>query len=239
MIEEQIAMDLDELKEKWIDYDRKLDESLRLNRQLLKTMKMSRVRSALHRMAVLSALESVLWFAAIVALGSFIYRHITLMRFALPAAILDLYVIANFAVLIAQIASALQIDYDRPISIIQKQIEALHVLCTRYIQLSVLGGFIVWMPLVIVLFKGFFGVDIYRLFNTTWIVANVLFGLAPIAFAIWLSKKLSKKASRHPRLQKFMRDLAGYNINAARDFIATLSEFDEKEQKSSPSPAKD
>lgn len=227
---EQRTMELAELKEKWIDYDRKLDESLRLNRQLLKTMKLSRVRFALQRLALILATESILWLACIVALGPFIYRHVTLIRFALPAAILDLYAIANFAVLIAQIASALQIDYDRPIAVIQKQIEALRVLRIRYIQGSVLGGFVIWVPFVIVVFKGFFGLDAYHLFNTSWLIANVLFGLAVMVLAIWLSKQFSERMSRHTGIQRFMRNLAGYNINAARDFLAALSEFEDQKK---------
>ena len=221
-------MDLDELKEKWINYDRKLDESLRLNRQLLQAMKLPRAKSALQRLAMLLSLESVLWLVGIVALGQFIYRNITMMRFALPAALLDLYAIANFAVLIAQIASALQIDYDKPIAVIQKQIEALRVLRIRYIQGSVVGGFIVWVPFVIVVLKMFLGIDAYRVFGTAWLLANVLFGLVPIVLAIWVSKKLCRTIGRYPRIQKFMNDLAGYNLNAARRTIAGLSEFEDK-----------
>lgn len=221
-------MDLDELKEKWINYDRKLDESLRLNRRLLQAMKLPRAKSALQRLAIGLTLESVLWLIGIVALGQFIYRNITMMRFALPAAFLDLYAIANFAVLIAQIASALQIDYDKPIAVIQKQIEALRVLRIRYIQGSVIGGFLVWVPFVIVVLKMFLGIDAYRIFGTAWLLANVLFGLVPIALAIWISKKLCRTIGRFPRIQKFMNDLAGYNINAARCTIAALSEFEDK-----------
>ena len=221
-------MDLDELKEKWINYDRKLDESLRLNRRLLQAMKLPRAKSALQRLAMGLSLESVLWLVGIVALGQFIYRNITMMRFALPAAFLDLYAIANFALLIAQIASALQIDYEKPIAVIQKQIEALRVLRIRYIQGSVVGGFIVWVPFVIVVLKMFLGIDAYRIFGTAWLLANVLFGLVPIALAFWLSKKLSRTISRYPRTQKFMNNLAGYNIKAARRTIAALSEFEDK-----------
>jgi hypothetical protein len=225
-------MELDELKEKWADYDRKLDESLRLNRQLLKAMKLPRLRSTLQRLALILAMESILWFAGIVALGPFIYRHITLIRFALPAAILDLFAIANFAALIAQIASVLQIDYDRPIAVIQKHIEALRMLRIRYIQGSVVGGFVVWVPFVIVVFRGFFGLDAYSLFDTAWLITNVLFGLAIMVLAIWLSKKFSERMGGHPGIQRFMRNLAGRNLNAARDFLATLSEFEDKKQDS-------
>jgi hypothetical protein len=38
-------MELDALKEKWAEYDRKLDVSIRLNRQLLMAVNMNRVRS--------------------------------------------------------------------------------------------------------------------------------------------------------------------------------------------------
>jgi hypothetical protein len=221
-------MELDELKEQWADYDRKLDETLRLNRQLLKTMKLSRVRSALQRLAVLLALESVAWFAGIVVLGLFISRNITMMRFALPAAVLDLFAIANFAALIAQISSALRIDYDRPIADIQKQMEALRVLRIRYIQASVVGGFVAWVPFVVVVFKGFFGLDAYHLFNTAWLITNVLVGLAVLALAIWLSKKFSERMSRYPGIQMFMRNLAGQNIKTANEFLAKLSEFEKQ-----------
>ena len=223
-------MDLDELKEKWNDYDRKLDESLRLNRQILKSMKFSRVRSALQRLAVILALESVLWLAGIIALGIFISGHITIIRFSLPAALLDLFAIANFAALISQITSALRIDYDRPIADIQKQLEALRVLRIRYIQRSVVGGFVVWVPFVVVVFKGFFGLDAYHLFDTAWLVTNVLFGLAVLVLAIWLSKKFGERMGRYPGIQRFMRNLAGHNIKTANEFLAKLSEFRDEEK---------
>lgn len=223
-------MDLEELKEKWIDYDRKLDENLRLNRQILNTMKLLRVRSALQRLAVLLSVELVLWFAGIVALGLFIYRHISSLQFALPAAVLDLYMIANFAILIAQITAMLQIDYEKPITTIQRQIEALRVLRIRYIQGSVVGGFVVWVPCMIVVFKGFLGLDAYRMVDTAWLITNVLFGLAIMALALWLSKKFSEKMSCHLGIQRFMRNLAGHNINMAKDFLTALSEFEDKKQ---------
>ena len=222
----QLAMDLDELKDKWAEYDRKLNENLRLNRQFFKATRLSRVRSALRRFAIILGLEAPFWFLCIVALGHFLYRHITLLRFALPAAILDLYVIANFAALSKQIMDALHINYEKPITAIQKEVESLHVLRLRYIWVSIVGGFVVWIPFVIVIFKGFFGLDAYRLLNTAWIIANVLFGLGIAAVAIWLSRNLSERMSHHPGIQRFMRNLAGHNINKAREFLAALSEFE-------------
>src|SRR5258708_4480799 len=127
-------MDLDELKEKWAEHDRKLEVNIRLNRQLLSATNMNRARSALQRLAVLQALGSVIHFAAIVALGAFIADHLGLIRFALPAAVLDLFAIAILIARIRQITMARQIDYAKPIAAIQKQLEALRMLRIRSTQ---------------------------------------------------------------------------------------------------------
>ena len=117
-------MDLESLKEKWADYDRKLDDVIRLNRRILTATTMNRARSSLQRVAMLLAVESVIWFVIIVALGSFMSGHISLPQFALPAALLDMYAIANLIFLIRQIAAALGIDYGMPVSVIQSRLEA-------------------------------------------------------------------------------------------------------------------
>src|ERR1700676_216602 len=109
-------MELDELKQKWGEHDRKLEVNIRLTRQLLSATKMNRARSALQRLAVFLALESVIALAVIIVLGSFIGDHIAMVRFAVPAAALDLFEIATFIVLIQQIRRALYIDYSKPVA---------------------------------------------------------------------------------------------------------------------------
>jgi flagellar biogenesis protein FliO len=57
---------------------------------------------------------------------------------------------------------------------------------------------------------------------------NVLFGLAIIPMAIWVSRKFGDRMGRSPIIQRLMRELAGYNLNAATRFLATLSEFEDE-----------
>ncbi len=216
-------MELDELKEKWAEYDRKLESSIRLNHQLLTDTKLNRTRSSLTRLSVYLGLEAVAWLAVIIVLGNFIYEHISMARFAVPAVALDLYSIAMLSSLIRQIALARRIDYSEPIAAIQKQIEALRVLHIRTIQWGVLAGLVGWVPFVIVVFKAVFGVDVYE---GAWVWSNVAFGLALIPMAIWVSKKFGHRLNRSPAIQAFMRSLAGYNLNAAAEFLAELSRFE-------------
>jgi hypothetical protein len=223
-------MELDELKQKWAEHDHKLEVNIRLTRQLLTATKMNRARSALQRLAVFLALESVVALAVIIVLGSFIGDHIAMVRFAVPAATLDLFEIASLIVLIQQIRLALSIDYSNPVAAIQKQLESLRMLHIRHFQWTLLLAPLLWTPLLIVALEGFLRVDAYKTVGAAYLLANLLFGLAIIPPAIWLSKKFGYRMDRSPKIQRLMKDLAGYNLNAASDFLATLSEFEEEKR---------
>jgi hypothetical protein len=223
-------MELDELKQKWVEHDGKLEVNIRLTRQLLSATKMNRARSALQRLAVFLALESAVALAVIVVLGSFIGDHISMVRFAVPAAALDLFEIATLIVLIQQIRLALYIDYSKPVAAIQKQLESLRMLHIRHFQWTLLLAPLLWTPLLIVALEGFLRVDAYKTLGAAYLLANLLLGLAIIPLVIWLSRKFGDRMDRSPKIRWLMKELAGYNLNAASDFLATLSEFEEEKR---------
>ena len=223
-------MELDELKLKWAEHDHELEVNIRLTRHLLSATKLNRARSALQRLAAFLALESVIALAVIVVLGSFIGDHIVMVRFAAPAAALDLFEIATLIVLIQQIRLALYIDYSKPVAAIQKQLEFLRMLHIRHFQWTLLLAPLLWTPLLSVALEGFLRVDAYKTLGAAYLLANLLFGLAIIPLAIWLSKKFGDRTDRSPKIQWLMKEIAGYNLNAASDFLATLSEFEEEKR---------
>jgi hypothetical protein len=111
--------------------------------------------------------------------------------------------------------------------VIQKQLESLRVLRIRITQWALLTGQVVWwIPFLIVALKGFWDVDAYKVFGTAFLLANLAVGLAIIPLAIWVSRKFRDRMGRSPVMQRLMKELAGYNLNAATGFLATLSEFE-------------
>lgn len=214
-------MELDELKERWAEHDRKLDQSIRLNRQLLRETYSRRTRMALWRLAAMLIAGALFMLAAIVWLGRFVAMNWPIPKFVVPAILLDLAAIAALAALNAQIGLALNIDYNQPVAEIQRRLEKLRVLRIRYCQAIFVTAALAWMPAFIVAMKGLLGVDVYHFFGTTWIVTNVAFGFAVLVLGIGLSKKFGPRMKR-----RFLRDLAGYNLNAASGFLATLAEFE-------------
>jgi hypothetical protein len=210
-------MELDELKERWAEHDRKLDESLRLNRQLLRDSYTRRAKFALWRLAAMLAAGSIFMLVVIVSLGRFIAQNWSMPRIAGPAIVLDVLAIATLAALNAQIGLALSINYNQPIAVIQKRLETLRKFRIRYIQAIFLLATLTWVPIFIVL---------TRLFDTAWVVANVAFGFLVLAVGFWLSRHYGDRLSNSAFGQRFLRDLAGYNLNAASGFLAKLAEFE-------------
>jgi hypothetical protein len=208
-------MELDELKEKWAEHDRKLDQSLRLNRQLLREMYTRRTKFALWRLAAMLAAGSLFMLVVIVSLGRFIALNWSTPRISLPAIVLDLAAIAALTALIAQIGLATTIDYNQPVAEIQKRLETLRKFRVRYIQAIILTTWLAWAPIFIVVMRGVFGLGM------RWILINVAFGLAVPALVIWVFQKFAPRMSR-----QFLRELAGYNLKAASGFLTTLAEFE-------------
>jgi len=220
-------MELDELKAKWAEHDRKLDQSIRLNRRLLWDTYTRRARFALWRLAAMLAAGALFMLAIIVSLGRFIAQNWSMPRFAGPAIVLDVLAIATLAALNAQIGLALNINYNQPIAVIQKRLETLRKFRIRYIQAIFLMATLTWTPVFIVVMKASLGWDVYRLFDTGWIIGNVAFGFLVLGVGLWLSRRYGDRMSNSAFGQRFLRDLAGYNFNAASGFLATLAEFEE------------
>jgi len=220
-------MELDVLKEKWLEQDRKLDVSIRLNRELLVAAKMNRVRSPLRRFSFLMALGAFIGLIVLVIIGGFIHAHWAEPRFAVPAMVLHVWVIAALAASLGQMAMALRIDYGQPIAAIQKQLAQLRMLRVRVTQWALLTGQVIWwIPFLVVALKGLWNVDAYKVFGIAFLSINLAVGLVMIPLAIEGSRRFGARMGRSPAMQRLMRELAGYNLNAAVEHLATLSEFE-------------
>lgn len=218
-----MTTDLDEMKQAWARQDRKLDESLRMNSQLLTETVLNKTHTAMQRMALWLRIEGFVWFAIVVWLGSFIYAHIGVRLLAVAAIALDVYAIGMLAATVRQIVAASQINYAEPISGIQRQLEKLRILRIRITLGALLGGTVVWAPAMIVACQAFLGLSVN---NNAWLVANVLFGLALIPLGLWLSKKFGDRLDGSPIIQRVMNDISGHNLNAAFSSLAKLAAFE-------------
>jgi hypothetical protein len=142
--------------------------------------------------------------------------------------VLHLYVIGTLILGVHQWLALKRIDYGAPVLEIQKRLGALRVQRVRATKLILLSVLLLWTPLLIVTLKSLLGVDAYALFSSSWLAANVALGVAVIPLAVWISKRYADRMERSPLVQRLMRDLAGYNLNAATGFLSSLARFEEE-----------
>lgn len=220
-------MEIEELKQRWQEQDRKLEASLRLNTTLLNAAVLDKAATAMTRLSWFVVIELILSLAAAGWLGSFLVEHAAEARFFIPAAALGAGVIALIIGCARQLEIIWTVDYGEPIMEIQRKLGRLQVRRIRATQMVFLTAALVWTPLLIVALKGLLGLDAYAIFSSGWLAANVLFGVAVIPLAIWISRRYADRMKRSPLVQGLMRDMAGYNLNAAMGFLGKLEKFEQ------------
>lgn len=224
-------MELDDLKGRWEDQDRKLDANLRLNTRLLHESVLNRAETALRPLSRLLWFELLMNVGVAFCTGSFLAQHLSEARFLIPAAGLHLCVIALIIAGVRQLVAIKMLDYGAPVVVIQKRLESLRVERIRATKLTLLGSPLLWTPLLIVALKGLLGVDAYETFGAAFLIANLLFGFLVILLAVWISRRYAARMDRSPIVQRLMRDLAGHSLNTAASFLSSISRFEEDESR--------
>lgn len=218
-------MELEELKALWEAQNDKLDAIIRLNSRSLQRAKLEKADTALGRLYRSILLEVILNIGGIVLFGWFISSNLTQLRFAIPAVVLDAGLIAVNVALIGQMTAIRAIDYGAPIVTIQHEVELLRIRRIETMKWTLAFCPLVWVPLLIVSFQGLFGVDAYTAFGASYLLANVVFGLAVIPAAVWISRRFAGRVSRSPFLGRVMRVIAGSELSEAMDSLGELMRF--------------
>jgi hypothetical protein len=221
-------MELDELKTMWESYDRKLDTSIRLSTKLLNAPVLRKARTATTRLLIVWQIELVLALIATALLGGFSWMNILHPRFVFSGVLLMVMAIALVSTYVRRIMALRIIDFSGPIVTIQKQLEAIRIAEIRATKWTLLLAPLAWTPFMVVVFQGLFHVDVFAVFPMGWLAGNVVFGLLVIVLERWISYRYAERMQNSPRLQRWMRDLNGYNLKAAMGFMRKAAEFEEE-----------
>lgn len=207
----------------WSESHNKLEQSLRLNHELLKTISFGNARTAMRRNSALKGLHVALWVLCLIPLGGFLYANLGAPRFVLPGLALFLFAAGNLLALVHRIAAAQGIDYGQPVAAIQQQLESIRVMEIRQLRTSILAGATIWVALPIVLIKGLTGLDAYKFLSPAWIASNVLFGIAVSTLTWWVCRKYGHRLSGSPAVQHVIKSISGSSLNEAAAFVAGLA----------------
>jgi hypothetical protein len=220
-------MELDDLRQAWEAHGRKLEESSLLSRFVLNQAISAKAETATRRLSRWLWIELLINLVAAVWLGSFLADNVTVARYAIPAAALDVLVIALLMAGARQLVAIGRIDYGQSVLLVQQRVGALRAERIRATMATLVVAPLIWIPLLIVALKGLFGVDAYATFSSAWLIGNVVFGLVVLAVGVWASKRYAGRVANSPSLRWLMDTLAGHNLHTATAALRSLAQFEE------------
>lgn len=220
-------MELDDLKNLWTAQDRKLDAVLKLNARLLQASLLQSTRGPLRRLKAYLWFEAALSVPAFFLLGSFWSDHLREPRFLLPGLALHASVAALLALTLRQLVALHSLDYGAPVVEIQRRLGKLQVESGLSVLGTIAASFLLWVPLLIVFFRGVLGVDPYAAFGLPFLAANAGVGLAVLAAGLLVARRYRGRLESAPRLQALVRALGGGSLQSALRSLDSLDRFEE------------
>jgi hypothetical protein len=221
-----MSLTLEELRDEWSDRSRRLDERLRSSADLLGDDWIERQRERASKRGPFGKFSITVYIATLVLLGHFLGTHANQPALFFTALVLEVWVIANGIAQVHQKLALRNLDFGLPLLELQARVESLRIARIRSFNLAFLTGQIVWWIPFVVVVAGALGVDLYlspkfRIY-AAW---NLVFGIAFIPIAIWLSRRYGERLSRSSLVRYIADSIAGRDIAAARDVLEKLRRF--------------
>ncbi len=222
-------MQLDDLKEAWAAHGTLLERSLAIDERLLREVMLRKVRFALAPYVLWRALEVALGIAALLVVMPILAAHVTEPRYVVVAGALAVFTVGITALSAYLLVNGLQLDYGGPVTAIQRDVERIRLVEYRALKWAVLGGVLVWLPAVLILFEAVSGVDALARVDLPWLFANLLFGLVVLALGQVLSRKHVERPDLAPWARRLVDAVSNQALRSAAGHLAELSRFEREE----------
>lgn len=204
-------MELDDFKAAW----KTLEKSLAINERLLRETMLGKTRRALAPFVIARAVESVLG-VIVVALVMRVLVASADLRHVLVAAPVAVFAIAMTTSSIYLFARSAGVDYGGPVAQIQRDVARLALTEFRATKWALLGGTLLWLPILLVVFEGLTGIDAIARVDLGYLAANLGFG----AVVLVVGHRLAN------RFQGRIADvLAGRSLRRTRQYLNDLARF--------------
>jgi len=222
-------MELQEFKDIWSDYDRKLDRNLQLNMQLLKQLNLDKAKNKLNRLLWLKGIEVAVFILMTLCMGSFIANNWPALQFTISGLILAAVLIMWIISVVKQLAiiADLQMGYADAIAPVQKKIERLKLHILNYTKYS-----FVLLPLypvmMLVAGKAFLHIDFFASQHRLYFLSNVAIGLVLIPVALWFFKLLSAKNISESVSKNLLVGTGWRQADSAHSFLNEIEKFEKE-----------
>lgn len=220
------TLDLDALKSRWTAQSRELDQQLTLDVDAVRRRLGANTATALERQKR-SRLQALVLDAAVFVLAViFMAKHVTDLPYLLLALPFALFALVAGSIDLREWQALGRVDFAQPLATLRTQYDMLRrhrlQLALAIAQVSTL----LWLPLVMVLVQGFFGIDLLRRLHFSMIAVNVGIGLVQIPFLTLIVRWIARRWPDSAALRRFADEVAGRDWQRTSDHLEHQLDFE-------------
>jgi hypothetical protein len=205
-------MELDDFKQAW----KTLEKSLAINERLLRETMLGKARRALAPFVIARAIESVLGVIVTALVMRVLVAHASELRYVYVVGPVAVFAIAMTASCIYLLARSANVDYRGPVAQLQRDVTRLAVTEFHATKWAILGGTLLWLPILLTLFEAVTGVAAIARVDLGYLWANLGVGVVVLVVGHALAN----------RFQGRIADvIGGRSLRRARQYLNDLAEF--------------
>ena len=203
-------MELEQLKEIWLEQDGEIDKVDTVNLGLLKEASVGKVKSLLSDFKWTTIFELAVTVIGVNYLLGYLADVATELKYLVPGIMLLLLGIYDIVWKIMVLNTYSRISYHDSITETQKRVEKLKYFERREINELYLVIPIFWMAFVVVLAHGLLGIDAYQFLQYNWpyqLVGSVVIAILVVWFVkLFPDKKLNEAVAFLKQIEDFESD---------------------------------
>ncbi len=243
------GLDLDKLKSQWAQESEKLDNSLTLDVATVREALTKKTVKAFRRHSHWQMIGLIFSATGFIALLVFIIKHWPNKIYVLMAAPLAILALGEAITDFRELRILRTLDFSTPVLALNETLNRVRNRRLRMTKWILLTAILLWWPLIFVVFKGLFGVDLMPFLHPSVHIINTIVGLVCVPLIYWLMHVISTRFAHSSGFQNFLEESAGKSWSHARkqldahhrfdDEVATLGEakaLERKEKKNLASP---
>lgn len=219
--------DFMDLQQAWARHERKLDQNLKLNLELLRKVNLKSTRSKLRQLVWQNSLTAIFYVFAALYFINFAADHRPVWYFMLSGLALAGWSVAIAIAAIKQLRLILMIDYSGPVTELQKKLSYIKIVIIKNLRLA--GWALPFhMAFMVVTLKILFGIDIIRNGDPDWLMWNGILAVGFFGVAIFFHRKLSP-ANVDKKWINWLIQGSGSQVGEALEFLKEIEKFEKED----------
>ncbi len=217
------SMELDELKQAWQTLDQRLERQTAISRHLFTESRVDKAKARLRPLLAGQVIQVVIGIALTMFFAQFWIAHTDSVLLLVSGLLMHTWSVLLTISAVMELLLVVRINYAAPIVTIQKYLGLLRVWRTRISPWLGLPFWLLWMPLLAVVFEVLFGVELHA--SVFWY--GIPIGIAGLLATLWFHRWSHRPERRHIG-EAIDADSAGHGVTRAQAFLDEIARFEQE-----------